>query len=860
MPPRNRVQILRRYRNITAMPLRWNLKPLRREAPVCESYDDATLVLDFERDMRTHRAYAEPFRIEMQGTAVDDTFRVSTERGTTYWVDIMDGSGALDACSCPDFVSNRLGTCKHLEAVRRLIASVPRLAREYEALPNITRKPVLTVRAAGELDLVLAGKHAEQRFAEIGGKVRGGTLELPDPLPASSARLRVAHAVSAAARELQERRARARRSKAVEADVKAGRLGLDVLRKPLFPYQRDGVAHLVRAGRAMLADDMGLGKTVQAIAACEVLRARGEARRILVVCPASLKAQWAREIEKYAGARAVVLSKGAKERRTQLDTDAPYTVLNYELTWRDLSILQTLEADVLVLDEAQRGKNFRTKTSETLRAIPSRFSFVLTGTPVENRLDDLYGLMQLVEPRVLGPLWQFNLEFHRQSERGRIEGYKNLARLRERVAPYVLRRRKEEVLTQLPPLTEQTRFVALTPAQEELDGHYRRIAAQLMQKAARQGLSPVEQKRLLAALLKARQACNAVQLCDPKAEKAPCPKLDEFEQLVQEIVSQGTGKIIVFSEWTEMLHLCAARLRKLNIGHVMLHGGIKTDTRPALLDRFRDDDDLRVLLSTDAGGTGLNLQVANYVIHMELPWNPARIDQRTARAHRLGQTRGVSAFFLCSEEGIERGIEATLGTKRQIRAASVDLSSDVDEMDAPSFMAFLREVQAATAHADSLDADIGVHQEFSVDAKPSPAPAPAVEPPALPEVTSAPALAPAATAASRGRSEQRLRLAKVVLHAGFPGDAVSAAYDALATALRALSSGPVGETHAALVATLYRELLPNGRIPADVGSLLARAHDLTLLEREGVPVDPALAATLVGETEDALGRLATHAG
>jgi SNF2 family DNA or RNA helicase len=702
------------------------------------------------------------------------------------------------------------------------------------------------------------GKRAEQRFVEAGGKVRGAALELPDPVPTTSPRLRVTHAVHAAARELRERSARTRRAKAVESDLKAGRLGLDVLRRPLFPYQRDGVAHLVRAGRAMLADDMGLGKTVQAIAACEVLRARGEARRILIVCPASLKAQWAREIEKYAGARAVVLSKGAKERRTQLDTDAPYTVLNCELTWRDLSILQTLEADVLVLDEAQRGKNFRTKTSETLRAIPSRFSFVLTGTPVENRLDDLYGLMQLVEPRVLGPLWQFNLDFHRQSERGRIEGYKNLTRLRERVAPYVLRRRKEEVLTQLPPLTEQTRFVALTAAQEELDAHYRRAAAQLMQKAARQGLNPIEQKRLLAALLKARQACNAVQLCDPKAAKAPCPKLDEFEQLVQEIASQGTGKIIVFSEWTEMLHLAAARLRQLNIGHVMLHGRVKTDARPALLDRFRDNDDLRVLLSTDAGGTGLNLQVANYVIHLELPWNPARIDQRTARAHRLGQTRGVSAFFLCAEGGIERGIEATLGTKRQIRSASVDLNSEVDEMDAPSFMAFLREVQAATAHADGLDADEGVHQEISVEVGPLASPNVEKEPALAAPTFADPASAASVLAVPAGasdRSGQRMRLAKVVLQAGFPGDAVSAAYDALATALRGLSGSPVGDTHAALVATIYRELLPSGRVPADVSTLLARAHDLTLLEREGVAVDAALAATLVAEADAALGRL-----
>lgn len=135
--------------------------------------------------------------------------------------------------------------------------------------------------------------------------------------------------------------------------------------------------------------------------------------------PGILKAQWASEIARYAGERAVVIGGGAKERRAAFASDAPYVVLNYELTWRDLSVLKGLETDVLVLDEAQRARNFRTKTAATLKSIPSRFLFVLTGTPVENRLDDLYSIMQLVDPEVLGPLWKFNVDFHRQDEGAR---------------------------------------------------------------------------------------------------------------------------------------------------------------------------------------------------------------------------------------------------------------------------------------------------------------------------------------------------------------------------------------------------------------------------------------------------------
>ncbi len=212
----------------------------------------------------------------------------------------------------------------------------------------------------------------------------------------------------------------------------------------------------------------------------------------------------------------------------------------------------------MIYDEAQRAKNFRTKTARTIQQIPSRFAFVLTGTPVENRLDDLYSLMQVVDPSVFGPLWKFNLEFHQQSETGKIVGYKNLSALRERIAPVVLRRRKEEILTQLPALTEQTRYTPLTAAQQELEEGYRQQAGQLMAKAARRGLTKKEQDLLMMLLLKARQACNAAELCDPKRRGSP--KLDEFESLISEIASQGTSKILVFSEWVEMLKLAARRL------------------------------------------------------------------------------------------------------------------------------------------------------------------------------------------------------------------------------------------------------------------------------------------------------------
>jgi superfamily II DNA or RNA helicase len=607
---------------------------------------------------------------------------------------------------------------------------------------------------------------------------------------------------------------------------------------------------------------------------------------VLIVTPASLKAQWAREIDRYAGRRAVVLGGGIGRRRELLSVGAPYVIVNYELLWRDIDLAREVGADVVVLDEAQRAKNFRTRTAGTLRELSSRFLFVLTGTPVENRLDDLYSLMQLVDPEVLGPLWRFNLDFHVQTSRSRRAGYRNLSALRERIGPFVLRRRKEEVLSQLPPLSAQTRYVDLTEKQRRLESALRGDAAKLMATAQKRALTPREQKQLMALLLKARQACNAAELCDPGIQGDGSGKLDELEQLVGEIVEQGGAKVLVFSEWTEMLRMASARLDAMGVGHGFLHGGVPTDKRPALLARFADDPSQRVLLSTDAGGVGLNLQVASYVIHLDLPWNPGRLDQRTARAHRLGQTRGVNVTYLCAATGIERGIEGTLAGKRAVRGAALDPDSDVDALDAPSFTVFVRELGDAIARAEAAAAGNasdgaanGAAEAVVVDSTANAAAAESSLMAALSAASSldaAPAMAAGAHAESSTpqspspssstthpapansapRAADRLRLAQVVLDAGFPADAVRAAYDALAAEVRAQLATPPAPEHAALVAAVYRELVPTGRAPDGLMATLARLRDLTSLEAHEVPVDPTLAAAAVADARGWIERLA----
>ncbi|KYF92028.1 hypothetical protein BE20_13035 [Sorangium cellulosum] len=889
-----------------------SLDPTRWNTPHCDDYEDPDAVRRYEREVRVHRAHTEPFGVAPLSDRVDGDYAVASGTGGRYMVDLVDGSERYDTCSCPDFLSNQLGTCKHLEAVRRAVAERPAWRRAFARLDAPTR-PTLTVDAQDGLRLVAVGAWPEALRAERARLVQAGGL-----LKALSARAageqalapRVVHAPAA------ERLAAAiwhkRRRSALDVRACRAQAAIDELGLPLFPYQREGVLHLFRNGRA-LADDMGLGKTLQAIAACELLRRRGEARRILIVTAASLKHQWAQEIARWTGERAAVLGGSPAQRSGALAAEAAYTVLSYELTWRELSRLQALAADVLVLDEAQRAKNFRTKTAATLRAIPSRFLFVLTGTPVENRLDDLYALLQLVDPALLGPLWRFNADFHRQDERGRIVGYKNLGELRRRVAPVALRRERTEVLLDLPPLLEQTRYTPLTREQRELDADYRAQAARLVAIAERRALRKEELDRLMMLLMKARQACNALELCDPRRQKRASPKLDELEALIAEITAHPRNKVLVFSEWVGMLALARERLDRLRVGHVTLHGDVPTERRPALLDRFREDPAVRVLLSTDAGGVGLNLQAASYVVHLDLPWNPARLDQRTARAHRMGQARGVSVTYLCAEEGIERGIEGILAEKRAVLSASLRADAAVEELAAPSFAVVLREMRQVLAAAEGAwasegsaeagegsaevpesakllgsaevpgsaaallaegEGDGGEAAPGAVAALPGGEAAPAndaavmdagVESAAM-EVAAAgdeadggqartPPGRPRPGAETARKAAERLRLARVVLDAGFAADAARAAYEALAGTIAGMLQGPAPESHAALIAGVYRDLVPGGGLPVEAHAALARLHDLGTLARAGVPLDATLARSAVDEAATWIGRL-----
>jgi superfamily II DNA or RNA helicase len=677
------------------------------------------------------------------GTWQARTVSKATHYPRDYTVHIRSLTQRANYCNCPDFAVNQLGTCKHIEAVLHRIAQRrdhARLARRPAPLPYVfldwdaEDAPRIRLHRSAAVPEDLQAE-LEQAF-DAAGLYRG---RLPDDFFRLADRLEgrgdihlgadaVAHARHLAA-------AAGHRARAAEIRARIGAAGghIEGVRARLYPYQMEGVAFLAGNGRALLADDMGLGKTLQAISAAVWLHRHAGAERVLIVCPASLKQQWAREIERFTGLAAHVVEGPAQARHPQYRRGGGFYIVNYELVLRDLDeINSALAPDLLILDEAQRIKNWRTKLAATVKRIPSRYAFVLSGTPLENRLEDLYSLLQVVDQHVLGPLWRYLADFHVTDERGKVLGYRNLSELRRRLAPAMLRRDRRLVRDQLPERIEQRLDVPMTQAQRDLHDAALSAAGKLAHTARRRPLTPAEQNRLMAALQQARMACDAVGLIDKEGTESP--KLDELATLLDELCVQGGLKAVVFSQWQRMTELAERRLRAIGLGCVRLHGGVPSARRGELVDRFRDDDAVQVFISTDAGGSGLNLQNASVVVNLDVPWNPAVLEQRIARVHRLGQKAHVQSILMVAADSYEERVFALVGGKRELFDNVVDPEAEADVVGVSrKLLETLVEDLAATpaaAHAANAQETGGEAQTAApADAVAAMAPQPASPPP-----------------------------------------------------------------------------------------------------------------------------------
>ncbi len=464
----------------------------------------------------------------------------------------------------------------------------------------------------------------------------------------------------------------------------------ELLHADLRDYQLDGFRWLARLSRwgvgGVLADDMGLGKTVQAIA---VLLQRGNEGPTLVVAPTSVGDNWVRETERFAPSLRPLLYRDSD--REQLVENAganDLVIVSYQLLQRDAERFASRHWHTLVLDEAQFIKNAQTKTSQAIRRLEADWRIGLSGTPLENYLGELWSLFRTLSPGLLGSWERFRTRFADPIERHKDEDRReSLAQL---VRPFILRRTKNNVLKELPPRTEVNLQAVLSPAERKLYEDTRISAVAELSGTGIQDLQNGDQRiRTLAWLTRLRQLACHPSLVDSTWRKSSA-KLDLFLELVTEL-RDGSHRALVFSQFVKHLTVIRRSLDEQGISYQYLDGATPAKERQRRVDAFQNGEGDLFLISLKAGGTGLNLTAADYVIHLDPWWNPAVEDQATDRAHRIGQERPVTVYRLVAQGTIEEQILQLHADKRELVGSVLDGTDTAAKLDTKDLIEMIKQ-------------------------------------------------------------------------------------------------------------------------------------------------------------------------
>ena len=630
---------------------------------------------EWQRALRAQQAESETFGIE---ALEDGTYSVKNSATRSAYKVVFRGEGSpWNFCSCMDFKTSRLGTCKHIEAVRlkggRVSYRIPSYTSVYLDYP------------AGRVVKIRIGTDNESGFRSLAVDYFGHDGCLKEEAYASFGEfLQKAKQINPSFRCYQDAldfvlEHRAKSCREQFAAEKCTDEALDgLLSAHLYPYQKEGIRFSVKAGKAIIADEMGLGKTIQAIGVAELLRREGLVTSVLIVVPTSLKYQWKREIERFVGngIEALVVEGSHAKRSDMYRWAAPYKIVSYNAVCNDIKILGKLRCDLLIMDEVQRLKNWNTQIARAARRIESEYSVILSGTPLENKLEELYSIVELVDQYALAPYYKFHDDCILTDETGKVVAYRNLNVVGEKLKDVLIRRRKRDVNLQLPERVDKNLFVPMTKEQREMHDELKSDVGILVAKWKHNHfLSEKDRKRLLLDLSQMRMLCDSTYILD---QRTRCDtKIEEVMSILDDILSGGADeKVVIFSQWERMTRLVAAELKARHIRFEYLHGGVPSEKRKNMVANFTDDPDVRVFLSTDAGSTGLNLQSAATVINLDLPWNPAVLEQRIARIYRIGQHRNIQVINLIAADTIEENMIAKLRFKTSMFEGVLDGGED----------------------------------------------------------------------------------------------------------------------------------------------------------------------------------------
>lgn len=666
-----------------------------RKTPVGKAYTREGMMKRVLEE-RQEKAKSAKYRISFADN-IHGEHTLVNEKGESFKITLRDFKRETGYINNPDLKTNKLGTTKHIMfAFKKLLSDPDRMAQMDQVYPfvEIYLDPLNDYRITWHYPhpMRIEIKQLLGRFFKadqtVSDKKAPEFLEFLKEAPKfPEIKIRP---------EVEEKVQKAWDERMLEQVRKEMSLDFSLLKTTLFPYQKEGVIFATGRSGAIIADDMGLGKTVQAIGAAVMKKALFGFKKTLIVCPASLKEQWKQEIGKFSHEKAVIAEGLPDERADIYRTNKAYFVIvNYETVLRDLHELNRMEPDFIILDEAQRIKNYTTITADTIKRLQRRHALVITGTPLENRLIELYSIVQFIDPDFLGPLWDFSWRhcYFDEINKNKITGHYNLKALKKRLEPILIRREKRNVIKELPNITEINVPITMHPEQEMYHSGFARGIASILRKKF---MTPYDHQRLMLLMTNMRMVCDSTYLIDKETYFSP--KLHELKYILLEKldIKQAGTKVIIFSEWISMLHLIGKLLQDMGVGFVRLSGKVAVKHRGKLIEKFEKDPHTKVFLSTEAGGSGLNLQVADTVINFELPWNPAKKNQRLGRIDRIGQKKNkLTVISLITRRSIETKIASGLTLKQTLFDGVLDSESphDVVDFSAAGKAEFLKQLE-----------------------------------------------------------------------------------------------------------------------------------------------------------------------
>lgn len=446
----------------------------------------------------------------------------------------------------------------------------------------------------------------------------------------------------------------------------------DSTKLPVRHYQKIGSGFMCVAKNCILGDAPGLGKTLQSICATKLK----DAKKVLIFCPASAKITWKNECDKWIpDTPATMISGGPLARQKLWETDSTFYICNYQLLLRDLKFMKMIDWDFIIADEATDISNPSAKTTKCINSLDAKYKIALTGTPINNRIEDIWSIMNWARPDYLGTYYQFTESYCMKDKYGSINAYKNLDKLRAKLAPFVLRRLKSEVLDELPPKTYEDIYVEFSNEEFQL---YSSIEEEIvgdlkfhkMFNARNLSQAMVKMTRL-------RQMANSMELVNGRNVSS---KLNALKELLKIVLSDKNEKTIIFSISREMALILMRELEEYN--PLLIAGGVSDEDRAKNIDSFNNDDVHRIMIMTSAGSRSLNLQRASSVIHYDLPWSISAATQREDRAHRMGQKSNVTIYRLLVKNSIDEHILKVLYKKKELSKVLLG-QSDEDVSDVP---------------------------------------------------------------------------------------------------------------------------------------------------------------------------------